>query len=70
MKIPMKTVSMIDHVRAGQAIRSLRVKKSIAQKDLAEAIGIAASQLSDMEQGRRDWTEERFNAAVKFINSK
>jgi transcriptional regulator with XRE-family HTH domain len=70
MKIPMKTVSVIDHVKAGQAIRSLRVKNSIAQKDLAEAVGIAASQLSDMEQGRRDWTEERFNRAVEFLESK
>ena len=68
MQIPTKQIDEIDHAEAGRIIRALRLKKSLRQKEISEALGISISMLSALESGTRDWTRERFDAAVKAIN--
>lgn len=61
-----KTVT-IDHTEAGRIIRALRTKAGVSVRGLAKRLGCTASFISDLERGRRNWTEERFAKAVKSL---
>ena len=37
----------------GEAVRELRAKRGVSQKEMAEAIGVSAAYLSALEHGRR-----------------
>lgn len=39
----------------------------MSQRELAEKMGIKPPFLSDLERGNRNWSEERFNLALKMI---
>lgn len=40
-------------------MRRLRQNKGISLRDMAKRLSISAPYLSDLELGRRDWTEEK-----------
>lgn len=58
----------IDHSAVGFALRTLRVKKEIGLRAMARAIKVSAPFLSDLELGKRNWTQQRidqFNAVLE-----
>jgi transcriptional regulator with XRE-family HTH domain len=52
----------LDPTRVGHEMRRLRKKKGIGLRDMAKRMDISAPYLSDLELGRRDWTEEKIAA--------
>lgn len=54
----------------GAAIQSLLEFYAVQQKDLAEALEISASYLSDMLNGKRHLPYPLFEKAKKILNSK
>ena len=58
----------IDHSAVGFTLRTLRLKKEIGLREMARGMGVSAPFLSDMELGKRNWTQERidqFNEVIK-----
>jgi len=69
-KLPMVNGSqtLIDHAKCGDKVRVQRERLSIPLKDFALLLGISAPFLSDLERGKRNWTEARFLQVVAEIN--
>jgi transcriptional regulator with XRE-family HTH domain len=67
MKLPMLTKLVPDNIKSGREIRMARIKKQMSLKRLAHLLGIAPSSLLDLEQGKRNWDEDRFAKAQMFI---
>lgn len=66
MKVLYKTVQEIDHAATGAKARELREAKKKSLRKTAIALGVSAAYLSDLELGRRGWTQER---ADEFQNA-
>jgi transcriptional regulator with XRE-family HTH domain len=52
----------------GLGLRNRRKKAGLSLRSVAKAMNICAPYLSDLEQGKRGWTDQRlaqFNAIVK-----
>lgn len=59
-----------DHRAIGNLLRKEREAIKISSRQLADAMEIGYAFLSDLERGRRNWTEEkitRFREALKKI---
>lgn len=67
-KIPTETTVEIDHKKAGSDVRVLRLAKEMKLRWLAVELGISAPYLCDLENGKRNWTTERFDKAIKILN--
>lgn len=66
-----KKETVIDHVATGAAMRKRRKALSISSKHVADKLGFHKSYLSDLEAGRRNWSEElvtRYLYALKQLN--
>jgi cytoskeletal protein RodZ len=50
-------------------IRKLREAKKLTLRQVAKTVDLPISILSDMERGRRNWTEVKFFAVEKAIQS-
>jgi DNA-binding XRE family transcriptional regulator len=57
-----------DH-HAGHAVRGLRYREDMTQKQLAEAAGISVANLSHMEHGRRPIGKEMAKRLAKVLNT-
>lgn len=57
-----KPVEDIDHTGTGVALRAKREIHSLTLETLAYRLGWSVGYLSDLERGRRNWTQERVNA--------
>jgi transcriptional regulator with XRE-family HTH domain len=53
-----KTITVVDHEATGAAWRKIRQDVGFTLRSLARKMGISAPFLSDLERGRRNWTEE------------
>jgi transcriptional regulator with XRE-family HTH domain len=65
-----KTTKVIDDVKTGAANAKLRRKAKVTQTALAEAMGINAPFLSNLETGIRPWSDEwssRYEAALTSL---
>jgi len=49
-----------DHAQLGHAVRQLRAKKGLTQKQLAALAGVRQPTVSDIENGKRSSTEMLF----------
>lgn len=67
MKISTVQQTQIDHIKTGASVRQLRKRKKVSLRNLAIQMGVSAPFLSDLELGRRSWTEERFNQAQRLL---
>lgn len=47
-----------DHIAIGTRLKLKRQHADILAKEVAEKIGVSAQFLSDLEKGRRTWTEK------------
>lgn len=65
MKLPM--TETLDHVAIGSQAKAARVKAKKTQAEVAAKLRISASMLCDLEYGRRNWTEERFEQFKKAL---
>lgn len=63
-----KTVVVIDQASTGYAARRHRESCRVSLRKTAKEMGVSASFLSDLENGKRNWTQTRvdqFKAAVE-----
>lgn len=49
----------LDPLGVGLLMRKARIKANVSLRDMAKRMDISAPYLSDLELGRRDWTEEK-----------
>lgn len=67
-KLPTIPSKEINHAEAGRIIRQRREKSGMSLRRLAKEMGYSAPFVSDLELGRRNWTEETFNNAIKILS--
>lgn len=60
----------LDQFRTGQQLRTLREKAGISLRDMAKLLDISAPFLSDLELGRRDWSEKRIDQFMEAVRKK
>lgn len=75
MKLLMKreTLTTIDHAATGATARKERVGAGISLRNMADAIGLSAPYLSDLERGKRNWSaamHARWDLAVRKATNK
>lgn len=68
MKVPTKVVRVIDHQKAADSIREARKRSGMTQRELARRLGFSACYVSDLEKGRRNWTEDNFRKALEIVS--
>ncbi len=66
-KIPLIKVEQINHAAAGRYVRSVRKVNGKSLRWLARQMGCSAPFLSDLERGRRNWNNEKFNRALSKL---
>ena len=69
MKPQIDHVKTIDDSLAGNRVRVIRTGKNISIRRLAHELKISAAFLCDLELGRRSWTVERFEQAIKTLEA-
>jgi transcriptional regulator with XRE-family HTH domain len=67
MNLPMIKISDINHAEAGKRIRAARIAGNISLRSLAGKMHISAPFLSDLERGRRNWSDYKFWQAESLI---
>ena len=65
--LPTIPTKEINHAEAGKRIRALREKKGMSLRRLAAGMGFSAPFVSDLELGRRNWTERSFDSALEIL---
>lgn len=55
--LPTKSQNVIDDSACGQMFRELREKRGVSLRSVAVAMDVSASYLSDLELGRRAWSQ-------------
>jgi transcriptional regulator with XRE-family HTH domain len=68
MKVQTKTKMVIDNIATGKMARIARENKNHSLRAIAKRLGFSASYLSDLELGRRNWTEEVARKFTEAIN--
>lgn len=58
---------VIDHVATGNDVRGERESRGKSLRLVAREVGISAPYLSDLERGRRNWTEELFDKIKEVL---
>jgi predicted transcriptional regulator len=51
-----KTVEVIDHAKTGSGLRSARKAQRVSLRSLAAQMSLSAPYISDLENGRRNWS--------------
>jgi transcriptional regulator with XRE-family HTH domain len=59
---------IIDNLETGRRVRKERNSKGTSLRKLANLMGIQPAFLSDLELGRRNWTQDRFDLAMRILN--
>jgi len=62
-----KQVQQPNHKRIGKSIRNARLSAKLTQTDVAKAISVTTAYISDLELGKRYWTEDLFNKVARAI---
>lgn len=57
-----------DAVKLGRNLKRIRTKKKISQGDIARALKVARSFVSDLENGKRNPTLDTISKLAKAIN--
>ncbi len=64
---------VIDQMATSNAARAARIKARISLAEIAKGMGLSISQVSFLENNKRNWTAESFasySAAIQKIKSK
>lgn len=62
-----KSVDVTDDVATGAAMRQKRESFRLTLRQMGQRMGVSAAFLSDLELGRKRWTEERASEYVKAL---
>ena len=68
MNLCFKSVKIVDNTTTGSLARKQRKQASKSLRAVAKSMGVSVAFLSDLELGRRNWTEDnlsRFTGALK-----
>lgn len=65
-----RTVEVVDPQATGAAMRKRREDAGVSLREMGRRLGVSAAFLSDLELGRRAWSEERAQSYVKAIAGK
>lgn len=68
MKLPTRTLIVMDNEAIGKMMRAERVSAGKTLTNVAEIMGFSVAHASDLELGRRAWTDARakqYLAAIK-----
>lgn len=63
MRLPTVEIDVVDHIKAGAYIRKTRTTAGMSLRRLAKEMGFTAPFVSDLERGRRSWSEKNFDKA-------
>ena len=61
MKVPTKKVDAIDQDECCLLAAGARMNANLKQSALAQILGYSTSYISELENGGRPWTTEKFN---------
>jgi transcriptional regulator with XRE-family HTH domain len=67
MHVITKPVDQIDDVATGNKMRALRVAARLSLQSVGDMVGCSKGFLSDLELGRRTWTEARAQSITDAI---
>lgn len=73
MNLAIKTVNVTDHLRTGEKARDARKTERLSLQQLADKLKCSKAYLSDLELGRRNWTEKlvlNYAAAIASLGGK
>lgn len=59
MKAQIVNTKQIDHKKTGIIARNKRVRVGLSLRAVARKMKVSPAFLSDLERGRRNWTEEK-----------
>lgn len=62
-------VQEVDHVETGRAFREWRVSHKCSIRELARRSGFSAPYISDLERGKRRWTQRHMELLAYAIKS-
>jgi transcriptional regulator with XRE-family HTH domain len=62
-----ETIQVIDHKRTGEQSRRSREYAGITLRTLAKRMKISPAYLSDLERGKRNWSEELCGKYAKTL---
>lgn len=68
MKLITTKVDAVDNWATGQKLKRSRKKSGLRISDVASAMGISEPYLSELERGKRNWTQDmvdRFNKSIQ-----
>lgn len=68
MNMRMKQVWVIDHVGTGENMRAFRRTAKVSLREIARRMKVSAVFLSDLERGRRNWTQDKFEDYQKALS--
>jgi transcriptional regulator with XRE-family HTH domain len=66
-----KTVQAVDHFATGARMREARQAKGISQQQIADALGMSQTKISDLEKGFSAWslsTVTAYNSALNKLS--
>jgi cytoskeletal protein RodZ len=67
MRLETKTIKVIDHARTGAGMKAARARRGITAKAIAYALKINQPYLSDLEAGRRNWSDARAKEYARAV---
>jgi transcriptional regulator with XRE-family HTH domain len=73
VKLHTKLVEVVDDRATGEDARKYRENKGVSLRSVAKQMGISAPYLSDLELGRRNWSQTllvRFKDAVQALTDR
>lgn len=64
-----KQVEVIDHVATGALVRRLRMMNNLSLRSVARKLKVSAVYVSDLEWGKRNWTQTRLDRCVRTLEA-
>lgn len=64
-----KTTPVIDHKATGAFWRRIRERYGLSLRDMAKRLEFSPAYLSDLEQGKRNWSIEKESQYIKVLES-
>ncbi|MEQ1762568.1 MAG: helix-turn-helix transcriptional regulator [Pyrinomonadaceae bacterium] len=62
-------VSETFHRSAGAWVKGMRKEQKLTLKVVSESLGWSIGYLSDLENGRKNWSDERFAKVLKVLGA-
>ena len=70
MNMAQKQIWVVDHVQTGQNMSAFRRVAGISLREIARRMKLSAPYISDLEHGRRNWTQDKLESYRAALNIK